>query len=181
MEKNHPHEQVEQPSSEESLSASEEKSIQPPEKNFEEEIALLKDQLLRALAEVDNTQKRAHKEKEDTQKYAIAGFARDLLSIEDTLERALGSIPLEERQKDGFLKTLCEGLKLTHDELTKVFSKHKIEVVNPVNAPFDPALHQAVSQVESPDHKTGTVVQVFQKGYTLHGRLLRPAMVTVAK
>ncbi|MEI8320702.1 MAG: nucleotide exchange factor GrpE [Alphaproteobacteria bacterium] len=176
MEKDHP---LEENMMEESEQA--EDSPQAPEKNFEEEISLLRNQLLRALAEVENTQKRGHKEKEDTQKYAITNFARDLLVISDTLDRALSSIPAEEREKEGFLKVLCDGLLLTQTELSKVFSRHKIEVVNPLHQNFDPALHQAVAQLEDGNHASNTVLEVFQKGYTLSGRLLRPAMVSVAK
>lgn len=145
------------------------------------ELEKIKDQLLRTMAELDNTQKRALKEREEAKKYAISNFAKDLLTIRDTLDRALDSVPQEERKKEGLLKTIFEGVSLTRDELLKVFAHYHIVAINPVGEKFDHNYHQAVLEVESPDHAAGTVVTVMQTGYKIQDRLLRPAMVSVAK
>lgn len=143
------------------------------------EAALLKDQLLRALADLDNLQKRSVKEKEDIQKFAISAFARDILSVYDSLEKALETA--RNIKKDEAQSPLAQGIEIVFSELNKILQRHKVEVIDPVGAQFDPMFHQAVSQVEVDGQTPGTVVSVLQKGYSLYGRLLRPAMVTVAK
>jgi len=157
---------------------------EPPvskEKELEAEVAKLKEQLLRTLAELDNYRKRAEREKEDTAKYAVTNFARDLLTVSDNLRRALESVPETHENPEKLLEGLLEGVKITETELLSVFSKHNIEKVDPMGKPFDHEFHQAMFEVDDSSQPVGTVVQVLQPGYTLHSRLLRPAFVGVAK
>lgn len=148
---------------------------------LETEIGQLKDQLLRALAETENTRRRLQRERDDAHKYAVSGFARDMLSVADNLRRALDAIPAEAIREDEALKALADGVKLTEDELRAAFKRHGIEKIDPQGEKFDHNFHQAMLQVENSGHPAGTVAQVLAPGYTLHGRLLRPAMVGVAK
>lgn len=145
------------------------------------ELAAMKDQLLRTMAEMENVRKRAARDVEDASRYAVAAFARELIGVLENLQRASESIPAEARQADGLLKTLGEGVDLTLKGLLDAFEKHGITRSNPLGEKFDHHLHQAVVQIEDHAHPPGTVVQVMQAGYTLNGRLLRPAMVGVAK
>jgi len=147
----------------------------------QEEVKTLKDQLLRTMAELENYRKRAEREREEMAKFAITGFARDLLTVSDNLRRALESIPAEHKKPEELLKTLLEGVEITEKELLTVFKKHGIEKVEPLGQSFDHHLHQAMFEVEDKDQPAGTIVHVLQPGYTLNGRLLRPAMVGVAK
>jgi molecular chaperone GrpE len=148
---------------------------------LEAEIARLKDQALRALADQENTRRRAQREIEDNSKYAISNFARDMLPVGDNLQRALETITSDARAADPALAKFAEGVELTERELLNILERNGIKRVDPVGQPFDHNFHQAVMQVENSAQPPGTVVQVFQPGYTIHGRLLRPAMVTVAK
>lgn len=148
---------------------------------LEAEIARLKDQALRALAEQENTRRRAQRDIEENSKYAVSNFARDVLPVGDNIRRALETISAEARAADPALAKFAEGVELTERELLNILERHGIKRVDPVGQPFDHNLHQAVMQVENATQPPGTVVQVFQPGYTIHGRLLRPAMVTVAK
>ena len=148
---------------------------------LEAEVARLKDQALRALADQENTRRRAQREIEDNSKYAISNFARDVLPVGDNLRRALETITAEARAADPALAKCAEGVELTERELLNILDRHGIKRVDPVGQPFDHNLHQAVMQVDNANQPPGTVVQVFQPGYTIQGRLLRPAMVTVAK
>jgi len=149
------------------------------EQELEEEVLKLKDQLLRTAAELENNRKRFEREKEDLAKYAVTGFARDLLNVSDNLRRALETI--EKESLDPTLKTMIDGVELTEKEILTVFSKHGIQKVEPIGQPFDHNLHQAMFEIETDEHPQGVVVQMLQPGYTLHGRLLRPALVGVAK
>ncbi len=146
-----------------------------------QEVATLKDQLLRTLAELENTRRRARREVEDASKFAVAGFARETLSVADNLARALSSVPAEVLGNDERLAALHQGVEMTARELAAVFERQGIKRVDPVGERFDPNLHQAMLEVPSNDHPVGTVVQVLQVGYTIAGRLLRPALVAVAK
>lgn len=146
-----------------------------------QELAGLKDQLLRTLAELENTRRRARKEVEDASKFAVASFARDCLSVADNLARALGSVPAESLASDESLKALHDGVGMTGRELATVFERYGIYRVDPLGERFDPNLHQAMLEMPSDDQEPGTVVQVLQAGYTIAGRLLRPALVAVAK
>ena len=136
---------------------------------------------LRALAEAENTRRRAQRDIEENSKYAISGFARDILPVADNLRRAIESVSSEARQADERLDKFVAGVELTEREFLAILERHGIQRFDPTGQPFDHNFHQAMMQVDSPTHAPGTVVQVFQAGYTIHGRLLRPAMVTVAK
>ncbi|MDX1974874.1 MAG: nucleotide exchange factor GrpE [Rickettsiales bacterium] len=146
-----------------------------------EEVAKLRDQWARAAAEADNIRKRAQREIEDASKYAVSGFARDMVSVLENLKRASESIPVAQRTQNELLKTLGEGVDLTLNELLAVFDRYHIKRIYPLEQKFDHNLHQAVVQVERDDVEAGMVVQVVQAGYMLHDRLLRPAMVAVSK
>lgn len=149
---------------------------------LKEELATTKDQLLRALADVENVRKRAQREKEETAQYAISKFATDLLSVADNFDRAIQSLQSsDDSGESAALKPLLEGVEITQKELAQVFKKHKIEGIEAMNQAFDPNLHQAVVEVDDPSVDPGTVVQEMQKGYTISGRLLRPSMVAVSK
>lgn len=147
----------------------------------EAKLAEMKDQLLRAIAETENVRRRAQRDVEEASKYAVSGFARDIIGVAENLYMAMSSIPEESRQAEGVLKALADGLDMTLRELNSQFERHGIVRVNPLGDKFDHNLHQAISQVEDPAKEPGTVLQVVQAGYTLQGRLLRPAMVVVTK
>jgi molecular chaperone GrpE len=146
----------------------------------EAELAEAKDRLLRALAEAENTRRRFQREREDALKYAIAGFAKDLLSPVDNLRRALDSLP-ESEVGDPRVKSLLEGVAATERELLGTFERHGLKRIDPKGERFDHNFHQAIFEAERADVLPGTVVEVLQPGYVLHDRLLRPAMVGVAK
>ena len=147
---------------------------------LEAEVAELKDRALRALADAENTRRRAERERADTQKFAISGFARDLLAVADNLRRALDSLPLAEA-KDDKTRGLVEGVAATERELLGAFERHGLKRVDPKGEKFDHNLHQAIFEAENSGQPAGTVTEVLQPGYVLHDRLLRPAMVGVAK
>ncbi|HTI87855.1 MAG TPA: nucleotide exchange factor GrpE [Alphaproteobacteria bacterium] len=153
----------------------------PDMARLESEVADLKDRLLRALAETENVRRRAEREREDTAKYAMSAFARDMLSVADNLGRALAAVPAEARGKDPAVDALIAGIELTDRELRAVFERHGIRRVDPMGERFDHNFHQAMMEVEDPTKPTGTVVQVMQTGYVIRDRLLRPAMVAVSK
>ena len=171
----------------------EDKRIKNEEKDIEEtaeeevsselnaEIEQLKDQLLRTMAELENVRKRSLREVEDAHKYAISGFCKNLLQVSDTLDRALESVPEEEKSKNSYLKTMCEGVDLTRKEFSKAFEKYSVVKINPEGEKFDHNFHQAVTEVPSEELDAGMVVNVLQPGYKIEDRLLRPAMVTVSK
>jgi molecular chaperone GrpE len=136
-----------------------------------------KDQALRTVADAQNTKRRAEKDVENARKYALEKFAGELLVVADNLERAAEAADMDNEA----LKPLLEGVDLTHKSLVAALGKFNVEQVDPSGEPFDPQVHQAMSIVENPDVEPNTVLHVMQKGYTLSGRLLRPAMVTVSK
>jgi len=146
-----------------------------------DEAAQLRDQLLRALAETENVRRRAQREVEDTAKYAIAKFARDVLGVADNLRRALESVPTDAAGADPALKALVDGVGMTERELLAAMERHGIKAVQPLSQKFDANRHQAMFEAESPDKEPGTVIQVLQPGYVIGDRLLRPALVGVAK
>lgn len=148
---------------------------------LEAEIARLKDQLLRSAAEMENTRRRAQRDREDAIKYAVAGFAKELLPVADNLRRALEAVPADGRDKDEILKSLAVGVEATERQLLAAFDRGGIKKLEPVNEVFDPNFHQVMFEIENTGKPAGTVVQVLQAGYTLNGRLLREAMVGVAK
>ncbi len=153
----------------------------PAEAAHQAEIAQLKDQLLRALAETENTRKRAERDREDAAKFAVTNFARDMLSVADNLRRALDSVPADAKAGNTALATLLEGVELTDRQLQSMLEKHGITRVDPMGQPFDPNMHQAMFEVPGTGQPNGTVVQVLQAGFLINGRLLRPALVGVAK
>jgi molecular chaperone GrpE len=144
------------------------------------EAADLKDKLLRAHAEVENIRKRSEREKEETARYAITRFARDIVNVGDNFQRAIDAVPAGAAEQDAALKSFLEGVTMTERELLNVLERYGIKRVQPVNEPFNPHLHQAVMEIARTDVPAGTVVQVFQPGFTIEDRVLRPAMVAVA-
>jgi len=150
-----------------------------PVQALEADVAALKDQLLRAHAEMDNLRKRGERERLDTQKYAVSKFARDMLSVADNLERALAAVPTE--TADPILKGLLDGLSVTERGLAGALERHGIKRIDAEGTAFDPHQHQAVMEHQDPSVPNGTVVRVFEAGYTIGDRVLRPASVVVAK
>lgn len=144
------------------------------------EIGKLKDQILRAMAETENTRRRMKKEIEDAQKYAVSGFAKEMLSVADNFRRALDAVPKDSADGET-LKNLIMGVEATERQLLSAFEKFGIKKIDPMGQPFDPHLHQVMMEAEDPSKPAGTVVQVLQPGYMIHDRLLREAMVVVAK
>jgi len=140
------------------------------------EVAQLKEDVLRAQAEVQNVRRRAEGDVEKAHKFSTEKFARELLNVVDNLDRAMAMSP-----DDEVVKPFLEGIEMTHKSFIDTLNKFKVEQINPEGHPFDPELHQAISMVEAPDAEPNTVLNVVQKGYTNHGRLLRPAMVVVSK
>jgi molecular chaperone GrpE len=145
------------------------------------EVAELRDRALRALADAENTRKRAEREKSETSQYAVAGFARSLLPVADNLRRALDALHADKRAMDDTQKAIVEGVEATERELQAVLLRHGVKLIAAEGAKFDPHLHHAVAEVPASGKEPGTVVNVIQSGYTIGERLLRPAMVTVAK
>ena len=143
--------------------------------------AALKDQLLRALADAENARRRAKKDVEDARNYAISRFAQDLLGVADNLGRAMDNIPADKRESDDAVKAIAEGIEMTAREFETALARHGITKIDPLGEKFDYNLHQALFETAETDQPDGTVVQVFQTGYTIGDRLLREAMVGVAK
>jgi len=142
----------------------------------------LKDQLLRTLAEMDNLRKRTEREVADARTYGIARFAGDVLAVADNFQRALDAPgPEWKAQADATARALVEGVELTERELLKVLEKHGVKRLEPQGQKFDPHLHQAMFEVPDTSVPAGTVVQVLQAGFVIGDRLLRPALVGVAK
>jgi molecular chaperone GrpE len=141
-----------------------------------------KDKLLRALAEMENMRRRTDRQVADAREYGITAFARDVLGVADNMSRALSAIDPQLRETaDAGLKSLLEGVELTERELLKVLEKHGIKRFEPIGQKFDPNLHQAMYEVPDPSLPNGTVAQVVQAGYMIGERVLRPALVGVAK
>ena len=158
------------------------------------QIEQLQQKMLLLQADMENLRRRTIKEKQEASTFAISNFARDLLAVMDNFERALTQMGDQETSKDGKnsvvssdnednvnINSFIEGIKLTKQELEKTFSKYNITRVESIEKKFDSNIHQALMEVESSSHESGVVVQVIQEGYTINGRLLRPAMVGVAK
>lgn len=147
--------------------------------NLQSEIAALKDQVLRARAETENVRRRADRDRSEASAYAVTGFARDLLNVGDNLRRALDAMP-EDVAAD--MKAFVEGVEMTERELLNIMERHGITKVNPeVGEKFDHKFHQAMFEVPTEDHLPGSIMQVAAPGYVIKDRLLRPAMVGVAK
>ena len=146
------------------------------------ESAEYKDKLLRTLAEMENLRRRTEREIADTRLYGISAFARDIIAVADNMQRALGALDAELREKaDAGTKALLDGVELTERELLKVLEKHGVKKFDPLGEKFDPNLHQAMYEIPDPSQPAGTVAQVVQPGYMIGERVLRPALVAVAK
>jgi molecular chaperone GrpE len=144
------------------------------------ELAGKQDQYLRAVAETENVRRRLEKEKEETAKYAISKFAKDILSVGDNFQRAISAVPKDALESDPALRTLLDGVILAERDYRSILERHGIVVDDPVGQSFNPHHHQAVMQQENADVPAGTVLQVFQVGYLIDDRCLRPAMVAVS-
>ena len=144
---------------------------------LQQQVAEANDQVLRVQAEMQNVRRRVERDVENAHKYALDKFSADLLPVVDNLERALRAISADDESQ----KAVAEGIELTLKSFVDVLARFKIEPIDPAGQPFDANLHQAVSMVPNPDLEPNTVMDVFQKGYTLNGRLIRPAMVIVSK
>lgn len=141
------------------------------------EIASLRERLMRALAETENTRRQGERRAQDAGKYAITNFARELLQVVDNLRRALGAAEGDTGKVDG----LIAGVAATDRVLTQILNRFGVKEVRALNLPFDPAKHEAVMETDQTEQPPGSVIQVLEKGYTLHDRLLRPARVVVGK
>lgn len=142
-----------------------------------ERAAEMQDKMLRALAEAENTRRRAEKDRQDTAKFSVSTFARSLLSVADNLRRALEAIPADQREGNA----IYEGVAATERELLRTFENNSIKKIDPLGLKFDPNFHEVIFEIPSTDKEPGTVMQVVEPGFTIHERLLRPARVGVAK
>lgn len=154
-----------------------EPSLEEALEQLQVDLITAKDDVLRAHADAQNVKRRAEQDVEKARKFALEQFCKELLPVIDNLERALEAAPADEP----VVKPIAEGVELTLKSFADAFARFKIEAVNPLGEPFDPQFHQAMSMVENADVEPNTVTLVMQKGYTLHGRLVRPAMVMVSK
>lgn len=164
--------------------ASEANAAQPddPKAALEAEIASLKDRLLRTLADMENLRRRGEKDIADARTYAMTNFARDMVNVADNLRRAIESVPADAREAvEGVLKSVLEGIELTERDLLNTLERHGIKKLDPVGQKFDPNFHQAMMEVPDPSVPSGTVTQVIQTGFAIGERVLRPALVGVAK
>ena len=166
----------------EEVKEKEEAEISPEDliEKLNEDITSLKDQRLRAIAELENFRKRAEKDQSDALKYGISNFAKEIINIRDNIERAQSSIS-EEAKNNEAIKSVIEGIDLIAQSVITTFEKIGIKKIESLNKKFDHNLHQAMMEIENDDLEPGTIVQELIPGYTLHDRLLRPAMVGVSK
>jgi len=160
----------------------EEAEISPEDliEKLNEEITSLKDQRLRAIADLENFRKRAEKDQSDALKYGISNFAKEIINIRDNIERAQSSISDEAKNNEA-IKSVIEGIDLIAQSVVSTFEKIGIKKIESLNEKFDHNLHQAMMEIENEELEPGTIVQELIPGYTLHDRLLRPAMVGVSK
>jgi len=177
------------PPSDDNPAPANEPAVQPepvvapkPSTSLDRELAETKDRLLRTLADMDNMRKRTEREVADARVYGISNFARDILGVADNMHRAMAALDDELRAKaDEPTKVLLEGVELTERELMNVLEKHGVKRIEPLGQKFDPNRHQAMYEIEDASVPAGTVVQVMQAGYLIGDRMLRPALVAVAK
>jgi molecular chaperone GrpE len=148
---------------------------------LEAELAAANEKTLRAMAETENVRRRLEQAAEDRGKFAVSGFAKDVLPVADNLRRALDSLPPNAKETDPLAAKLIEGVELTERSFLAALERHGIKKVESLGQLSNPHLHQVMMGVEDPSHASGTIVVEMQSGYTLHGRLLREAMVGVAK
>jgi len=146
------------------------------------EVADLKERHLRALAEAENTRRRGERERIDASQYAVTRFARDILAVSDNLRRALEHFPPEARSEaSAAVKGVLEGVEATERQLATALERHGVRAIETKDARFDPHMHQAIAEVPAEGKDAGAIIDVVQKGYVIADRLLRPAMVTVAR
>lgn len=145
------------------------------------EVAAKQDAYLRAVAETENVRRRLEKEKEETAKYAISKFAKDILNVGDNFQRAIAAVPKDAVDTDPALKTLLDGVILAERDYKTALERHGVRIIDPVGQPFNPHHHQAVMEQENANVPAGTVLQVYQVGYMIDDRNLRPAMVVVSR
>ncbi|WP_375656370.1 nucleotide exchange factor GrpE [Bartonella sp. CM120XJJH] len=149
--------------------------------SLQDENKELKDQLLRLVADMENLRRRTMRDVADAKAYSIANFARDMLSVSDNLNRALGAIPEGARESDAGLKSLAEGVEMTERAMMAALERHGVQKIHPEGQKFDPHFHQAMFEIPNADVPDNTVQQVVQAGYIIGERVLRPAIVGVAK
>ncbi len=171
-----------QPSDEEqaAIEAAAQEGAEAGEDGLREELAALNDRVLRLAAELENTRRRAEREKADANRYAIAGFARDLLSVADNLERALDAAPEDDENASETVTSFVTGVRMTSRALESVLERHGVKKISPKGEKFDPNLHQAVAQAPAPGVPQGFVCEVAQPGFVIGDRVLRAAMVIVS-
>ena len=165
---------------EESLPENQDTAASDEIARLRDELAAAKQDVLYAKAETQNVRRRAEKDAQDARAYAATGFARDVLSVADNLARAIEVIP-EDLREDSKFKGLVAGIEATQRELDKVFTQHGISRIAAVGLPLDPNQHQAMLEIPTAEAEPGTIVQEMQSGYMIRDRLLRPAMVGVAR
>ncbi|MBS0268874.1 MAG: nucleotide exchange factor GrpE [Proteobacteria bacterium] len=146
-----------------------------------EDLSGKQDQYLRAVAETENVRRRLEKEKEETAKYAVTKFAKDILSVGDNFQRVIAAVPKEAVETDPALKTLLDGVVLAERDYKSVLERYGVRAIDPTGQPFNPHHHQAVMEKEDTSVPAGTVLQVYQVGYLLDDRCLRPAMAVVSR
>lgn len=172
-------EQTENQAAPEQAAAPEASSPEQRIAELEKQLAEMKDRALREMAEAENTRRRAQKDREETSKYAVSGFAKEMLAISDNFRRALDAAPAE--VDDPVVKNLIAGVDATERQLLATLERFGIKKIEPMGQIFDPHFHRVMMEVDAPDQPAGTVMQVLQAGYMIHDRLLREALVAVAK
>ncbi len=169
------------PKAEEAVNPAQAQELDPVEV-LKAEILDLRDQRLRMAAEMENLRRRTARDVRDAKSYAVSGFARDMLQVSDNLQRALEAVPEQaEGVADNGLKSLVEGVELTERAMAATLERHGVSKLEPKGQKFDPNYHQAMYEVPDPSVANNTVVEVVQPGYVIGDRMLRPAMVGVAK
>lgn len=148
---------------------------------LEQAVAQEKERALRALAEAENTRRRALKDREDAGKFAISRFARDLLDVLDNFSRAMDAVPQDLKEVDERINAVLTGVESVQGDMLKIFSSHGIQKIEPMDEKFDPNFHEVMFEAPGTGKLEGTVIQVIEPGYVISGRLLRPARVGVAK
>ena len=149
--------------------------------DLEAQVTEMRDRYVRAYAETENLRKRSEREKSDVSKYAVTNFARDMVAIADNLKRAVEAAGGSETEQSPQMKALLDGVVLTDQELQKALEKHGVRSISAKGETFDPHKHQAVMEQDDPSVAPGTILQVFQIGYEIGDRVLRPSMVVVSK
>ena len=147
---------------------------------LDEEVADLKDQLLRTAAEMENLRRRTQKDVMDARNYSVSGFARDIIGVVDNLRRAIDHVDAADREQPG-IKSLIEGVEMTEKEFLKTLEKNNVRQISPMNEKFDPNFHQAMFEIPNTEVPNNTILDVVQTGFMIADRVLRPAMVGISK